>query len=91
MVVHRLLVHDSLRFSELREEIGGVTGKVISDTLDDMEEKDLVERSVVDEKPVQVEYALSERGESLAPIIEAMDEWGRDHLVSVDAVETPSA
>lgn len=80
VIIHRLLKHGSLRFNELSNEVGSVTNKVLSQSLDDLEEKGIVNRTVVNEKPVAVEYSLSERGQSLEPVIEALQEWGKTHL-----------
>ncbi len=85
VIVHRLLEHDTLRFNELGEQAGAITNKVLSRSLEDLEEKGLVDRTVVREKPVAVEYALTERGRSLEPVIEALREWGRHHLRPADS------
>lgn len=80
VIIHRLLDHDALRFNELSNDIGGVTNKVLSESLEDLEQKELVDRTVVSEKPVAVEYSLTERGRSLEPVIDALAEWGKTHL-----------
>jgi DNA-binding HxlR family transcriptional regulator len=54
---------------------------VLSDSLDDLEEKRLVDRTIVSEKPFRVEYSLTERGASLEDVIVAMRDWGQAHLV----------
>lgn len=80
VIVHRLLGRDALRFNELASEVGGVTNKVLSNSLEDLEENGLVDRTVVNEKPVAVEYSLTERGRSLEPVIETLRQWGKTHL-----------
>lgn len=80
VIIHRLLQHDALRFNELSDEVGGITNKMLSQSLDDLEEKDLVDRQIVSEKPVAVEYSLAERGQSLEPVIESLKEWGKTYL-----------
>ncbi len=78
VVVARLL--DGGRgFADLAEAIPAVSNTVLSDALDDLAEKGVVERRVVSERPVRVRYALTERGEALAPVVAAMAEWGREH------------
>jgi DNA-binding HxlR family transcriptional regulator len=84
VIVHRLLVNGPLGFNALKTEVDGVSSKVLSDSLDDLEAKTLVERTVVSEKPFRVEYSLTERGESLEPVIVAMREWGDEHLTATD-------
>jgi len=79
VIVHRLL-DDPKGFSELEDEIGEVSSAVLSDSLDDLEEKGLVERAIVTEEPFRVEYSLTEQGASLRPVVRAMDEWGTSYL-----------
>jgi DNA-binding HxlR family transcriptional regulator len=81
VIVHRLL-DEPRGFNDLKRAVDGISSKVLSDSLENLEEYGLVERSVVSEKPFRVEYALTARGESLEPVIEEMREWGRSHLVA---------
>lgn len=90
VIIHRLLQDRALRFNELSDAVGGITNKMLSGSLDDLEEKDLVDREVVNEKPVAVEYSLTERGRSLEPVIEALQEWGQTHLQPAES-ESESA
>ena len=80
VIIHRLLQHDALRFNELSEEVGGITNKMLSQSLEDLEEKELVNREIVSKKPVAVEYSLTERGRSLQPVIDSLEEWGKTYL-----------
>lgn len=80
VIVHRLLNAGPIGFSELQDRVDGVSNKVLSDSLADLQEKSLVERSVVSEQPFRVEYALTERGAELEPVIDAMEQWGKEHL-----------
>ena len=80
VIVHRLLDNGPLGFNALQEEVGGISSKVLSDTLEDLEEKDIVNREIVNEKPVRVEYSLTAFGESLEPVILAMLDWGEEYL-----------
>lgn len=80
VILHRLVRRGPLRFSELADDIGPITNKVLSDSLDDLETKGIVDREVVNDKPVRVAYSLTERGESLEPVIDALEEWGQTYL-----------
>lgn len=80
VIIHRLLQHDALRFNDLSEEVGGITNKMLSQSLEDLEEKELVNREIVSEKPVAVEYSLTERGRSLQPVIDSLEDWGKRYL-----------
>lgn len=82
VIVDRLLACGPLGFNALEREIGGISGTVLSDSLEDLEEKGLVDRSIVSEKPFRVAYSLTEQGAALEPVIEAMDAWGEEYLES---------
>lgn len=84
VIVHRLLENDALGFNALQDEVDGVSAKVLSESLDDLEEKGIVDRTVVSEKPVRVEYSLTELGVSLEPVVKALEEWGDQHLEPVE-------
>lgn len=80
VIVHRILDNGPLGFNALKREVDGISSKVLSDTLDDLEENDIVDREIVSEKPVRVEYSLTEFGRSLEPVIVAMRDWGLEYL-----------
>jgi DNA-binding HxlR family transcriptional regulator len=82
VIVHRLLQRGPLGFNALKEAVDGVSSKVLSDSLENLEEHGLVDREIVSEKPFRVEYSLTERGRSLGPVIDAMREWGEEHLAA---------
>jgi DNA-binding HxlR family transcriptional regulator len=67
-------------FTELKEQVDGVSSKVLSDSLEDLQDKNLVDRAIVSEKPFRVEYSLTPQGVELEPIIRAMEEWGNNNL-----------
>lgn len=64
------------RFNELQKDIPGISQRVLTDNLRSMEEDGIVTRTVYPEVPVRVEYALSELGDTMRPIINSMVEWG---------------
>ena len=80
VIVHRLLDHGPSGFNELERHVDGISSKVLSESLDDLEAKGLVDRRLVSEQPVRVQYSLTDLGASLRPVIEAMAEWGTEHL-----------
>lgn len=69
----------SLRFNEPRRDLEGISQKVLTDSLRSMEEDGILTRTVYPEVPPRVEYVLSDLGQSLRPIIEAMAEWGQNY------------
>lgn len=64
------------RFNELRKDLEGISQKVLTDSLRSMEDDGIVTRTVYPEVPPRVEYALSELGESMRPILDSMESWG---------------
>jgi len=84
VIVHRLLQAGPSGFNELKEDVDGISSKVLSDSLDDLQENDLVEREVISEQPFRVQYSLTERGASLEPVIASMAEWGQEYLRPAD-------
>ena len=75
LIIRNLLVRP-WRFNELRRDLEGISQKVLTDSLRSMEEDGIVTRTVYPEFPPRVEYALSQMGESMRPIIKAMEDWG---------------
>ena len=63
------------RFNELKKSLDGISQKVLTDSLRSMEEDGIITRTVYAEVPPRVEYALSDVGESMRPILDAMKEW----------------
>ena len=62
----------AMRFNEFAEAIQGISARMLSERLRDLEEAGLIERSVLPTSPPTVEYRLTPRGQSLAPVLEAM-------------------
>lgn len=70
------LMDRPFRFSELRRAIPGISEKVLTDNLRAMEKDGIITRTVFPEVPPRTEYALSELGNTMRPIIESMATWG---------------
>ncbi len=75
LIIRNLLVRP-WRFNELKRDLEGISQKVLIDSLRSMEEDGLIIRTVYPEVPPRVEYALSDLGKSLKPILDSMVEWG---------------
>ena len=80
VILHRLLEGGPMGFNDLKSDVDGISSKVLSDSLEDLEEKQLVDREVISDRPFRVEYSLTERGASLEPVIYAMRDWGMEYL-----------
>ena len=76
VLILRDLLSGTKRFGELKKSIGSISQKVLTSHLRSMEEDGLLTRKVYAEVPPRVEYTLTELGESLRPILFAMQEWG---------------
>lgn len=67
------------RFNELQKNLDGISQKVLTDSLRTMEADGLITRTVYAEVPPRVEYSLSELGETMQPILDAMEAWGNSY------------
>ena len=76
LLIIRNLLARPWRFNELHKSLDGISQKVLTDCLRQMESDDLITRTVFPEVPPRVEYALSPLGESMRPILNAMEAWG---------------
>ena len=75
LILRNLLIRP-WRFNELQKDLAGISQKVLTESLRTMEEDGIITRTVFAEVPPKVEYALSELGESMRPIIKVMEQWG---------------
>lgn len=87
LIMRDLLANGTMRFGELRRSVGGVSQKVLTSQLRQMEAAGLVNRKVYPEVPPRVEYSLTELGRSLKPIIDAMRDWGTGYKERLAAEE----
>lgn len=71
---------DKLRYSQLRDLLGTITPKMLTQQLRELESKHLVHREVFPIVPPKVEYSLTELGKSLMPILVAMRDWGASYM-----------
>ena len=79
VLILRDLLPGKKRFGELKKSLGKVSQKVLTAQLRDMESNGLVSRKVYPEVPPRVEYSLTELGQSLKPILDAMQDWGEEY------------
>ncbi len=79
LLIMRNLFQRPWRFNELRKDLEGISQKVLTDSLRSMEGDGIITRTVYAEVPPRVEYALSGLGESMRPILDAMEQWGTNY------------
>jgi len=70
-----VLMKSRCRFATLRDAIPDITDRMLSDRLQELEAEGIVERTVIPETPVRVEYALTKKGRALAPAMDAIVDW----------------
>jgi len=76
VIMFTLVEHGVLRYGELKKEIPDITHKMLSAQLKEMEADGIVSRKEYQQIPPKVEYSLSDKGQSLMPILEEMCKWG---------------
>lgn len=70
-----LLLQSRCRFATLRDAIPDITDRMLSERLQELESEGIVERTVIPETPVRVEYSLTKKGRALAAAVEAISDW----------------
>jgi len=73
------LYNRTRRFGELRRELAGITEKMLTQQLRELERDELVTRTMYPEMPPRVEYSLSEFGRTLGPVLQTLAGWGSDN------------
>ena len=78
-IVMALMCVGTMRFKQLQRALPGISGKVLSGELKELEANDIVERNIYDTYPITVEYSLTSYGKTLEKVVNALREWGLDH------------
>ncbi|BAM46672.1 winged helix-turn-helix transcriptional regulator [Amphibacillus xylanus] len=78
LVIYQLL-NGTQRFNEIQSAIG-ISGKVLSDRLKDLEQEGIVHREVIPDTPVIIQYSLTDKGRSMEPIIQSIEHWSQDWM-----------
>lgn len=74
----------AVRFGEFADSVGGVSARMLTERLRELEEAGLMEREVIPTSPPQVEYRLTERGKKLGPVLEAMQQYAVEVTVEIE-------
>ena len=90
MLLIRDLAEGSSRFCELERSLQGISPRTLSLRLRALEEEGIVERHTFPEVPPRVEYALTEKGEALVPLIEDMRRYGSRWLLEEEQAVIPA-
>ena len=78
-IIAVLCYHNKRRFSDILRDVDGISNKMLSKELREMEMNTLVKRTVLEAQPVTVEYELTEYGQKLQAVINSLSEWGKEH------------
>lgn len=78
-ILGTLTLGDKLRFMDLMREVDGIGTKMLSQELQDLEMNHLISRTVINTKPVTVEYQITDFGKTLVPIIDEIAKWGIEY------------
>ncbi|RDW19435.1 transcriptional regulator [Oceanobacillus arenosus] len=81
IILLHLLQEGTKRFNELKRSMPGITQKMLTKQLRELEDEDIINRVVYPQVPPKVEYSITEYGKSLEPILEAMHDWGTKHTM----------
>lgn len=82
------LIHKTLRFSQLQRRLTGITQKMLTQQLRELERDGIIHRQVYPEVPPRVEYSLTDEGKTLEPVIRQMMEWGKEYRLRHPLDET---
>lgn len=85
VLIVRDLMGGKKRFSELQRSLDGVSPKILSQRLDELEAWGILTRKVFPEVPVRVEYSLTKKGTDLKPVLDSMVNWGEKWLLEQPA------
>src|ERR1700756_2614484 len=79
-VIIRALLTGHTRFSDIAHTVPGVSDRLLSERLKELEAEGIVKRTVTDSHPVKVDYGLTEMGRALIPVVQAVAAWAETYL-----------
>jgi DNA-binding HxlR family transcriptional regulator len=79
------LLYDKMRYSDLLREVNGISGKMLSRDLKELELNGLIKRTILDTKPITVEYELTKYGTTLKDVTQIIADWGLEHRRRIKA------
>lgn len=88
-IMLRCLMEEPRRFSDISAYVSGLSDRLLSQRLQELEEAGIVERQVYAQRPVIVEYSLTEKGEALRQVVSAIQAWADDWERMDSSSETP--
>lgn len=82
-IISSICFYDKRRFSDILNDVVGISNKMLSKELKELETNKLITRTVIDTQPITVQYQLTEHGKSLQTIINNLTEWGAKHRIEI--------
>ncbi|MEI7027932.1 winged helix-turn-helix transcriptional regulator [Paenibacillus sp. y28] len=80
VILYLLFKNGTMRFSELHKALPGITKKMLTSQLRELEHHDIVHRKIYRQIPPKVEYSITEYGQKMAPVLTSLVEWGAEHM-----------
>lgn len=84
IIIYYIHMNEAVRHSELKKFIPSINERMLTRQLRELEKDMLINRKVYPEVPLKVEYALTECGKNLIPILKQLVEWGKNYVKSID-------
>ncbi|QGQ99324.1 transcriptional regulator [Paenibacillus psychroresistens] len=84
VILLRLFSNGTMRFSELQRALPGITKKMLTQQLRELEYHDIIHREVYRQVPPKVEYSITAYGQRMAPLLQTMNDWGMAHLAHLN-------
>lgn len=84
LILWHLGVDGTKRFSEIKKALPGITQKMLTQQLRELEADGMINRKIYPQVPPKVEYSLTEEGKSLMPILDTMCKWGKEYYEKVE-------
>jgi DNA-binding HxlR family transcriptional regulator len=78
-IISSICYYSKRRFSDILDDVSGISNKMLSRELKELEINQLVKRTVLDTQPITVQYELTEHGKTLKTIINNLTDWGKEH------------
>ena len=91
LIILHELTRQPMGFNELKRAVRGISAKVLSENLGELESKGLLTRTVYSESPIRVEYGLTDKGRELDGIFVSMRIWGEKWAICLDGDDAPDA
>ncbi|PSL23740.1 HxlR family transcriptional regulator [Chitinophaga ginsengisoli] len=78
-IISSICYYNERRFSDILNDVPGISNKMLSKELKELEINELIKRTVLDTQPITVQYVLTEHGKTLQTIIKNLTDWGIEH------------